>query len=81
MGGNICIFDSQHLVNVFALDPFSDEGRGSNGGSATKGFEFGVLNIASFIYFDLELHDIAARRRADKSLRRGRRFVKKGRVN
>ena len=55
MGGNICIFDSQHLVNVFALDPFGDERRGSNGGSAAKGFELGVLNIASFIYFDLEL--------------------------
>ena len=55
MGGNICIFDSQHLVNVFALDPFGDEGRGSNGGSATEGFEFGVLDIASFVYFDLEL--------------------------
>ena len=55
MGGNISIFDSQHLVDVFALDPFGDDGRGSNGGSAAEGFELGVFDIAICIYFDLEL--------------------------
>jgi hypothetical protein len=57
MGGNICILDGEDFVNVLALDPFGGYGGRGNGRAASECFEFGFLDVAVFVYFDLKLFD------------------------
>ena len=40
---------------MFSLDPFGGYRGGSYGGAAAKGFEFGFLDVAVVVYFDLKL--------------------------
>ena len=40
---------------MLALDPFGSNGRGGNGGTTTKGFEFRLLDVTILVHLDLEL--------------------------
>ena len=55
MCGDVCVLNSQYLVDVLALDPFCDDGRGCNGGSTAECFEFRLLDVTIVVNLDLEL--------------------------
>lgn len=55
MRRNVRVLNGQYLVAVFALDPFGGDGGGGDGGSTSKGFEFGILDDAVGVHFDLKL--------------------------
>ena len=55
MGRNIGILNGKDFIDMFALDPFGGYRGGGDGGSTSKCFEFGFLNVAVVVYFDLKL--------------------------
>jgi len=67
MRRNVRVLNGQYLVAVFALDPFGGDGGGGDGGSTSKGFEFGILDDAVGVHFDLKLHYIATGRCSNES--------------
>src|SRR5512145_2008820 len=61
------VLDRCRLVDALTLDPFGDERTRSDGRAAAERLELRVLDDPFPGHLDLQLHDVAARRRADQS--------------
>ena len=63
--GDLRVLDRHRLVERLALDPLGDERRRRDRRAAAVGLELGVLDEAVLADLDLQLHHVAAGRRAD----------------
>ena len=63
--GDIGVLDSLRFVQRFTFHPLGDQGAGSDSGTAAIGLEARVFNDTFIVDFNLQLHDVAARRRAN----------------
>eukprot|EP00193_Tetraselmis_chui_P000005 CAMPEP_0177754586 /NCGR_PEP_ID=MMETSP0491_2-20121128/2088_1 /TAXON_ID=63592 /ORGANISM="Tetraselmis chuii, Strain PLY429" /LENGTH=133 /DNA_ID=CAMNT_0019269979 /DNA_START=378 /DNA_END=779 /DNA_ORIENTATION=+ len=58
---------SPYLLHALALHPLRSDAAARDRRPAAEGFEARVHNVAVIVYPDLELHNIAARRGANKA--------------
>ncbi len=63
--GDIGVLDRLRFVQRFALHPLGNQGAGSDSGTAAVGLEARVFNDTFIVDFNLQLHHVAAGRRAD----------------
>src|SRR5688500_3662349 len=76
---DVRILDLGRLVHALALQPLGGQARGGDGAATSEGLELGVLDDASLeVHPDLELHDVAALRRAHEARAHARRVLREG---
>src|SRR6185436_4589667 len=68
LGDDVGVLDRQRLVDGLALQPFRRQARARDRGAAPERLELRVVDDAGRgVHLDLQLHDVAALRRADEA--------------